>query len=54
MSLDQFFADAERRAADLGDDERSRMPNRLKCARRLIGDVDALERLRTWKSPEER
>ena len=53
-SLDQFFADAERRAADLDVDGRLRMLDRLKNARKLIGSVDALERLRTWKSPEER
>ncbi len=53
-SLDQFFADAERRVADLDADERLRMLDRLKSARKLIGNVDALERLRTWKSPEER
>lgn len=53
-SLDQFFADAERRVADLDADERLRMLDRLKSARKLIGSVDALERLRTWKSPEER
>jgi hypothetical protein len=53
-SLDQFFADAERRVADLDADERLRMLDRLKSARKLIGSVDALERLRTWRSPEER
>jgi hypothetical protein len=53
-SLDQFFADAERRVADLDADERLRMLDRLKSARELIGSVDALERLRSWKSPEER
>jgi hypothetical protein len=53
-SLDQFFADAERRVADLNADKRLRMLDRLKSARELIGSVDALERLRSWKSPEER
>ena len=52
--LEQFFADAERRIADLDSDERLRMLDRLKSARELIGSVDALERLRSWKSPEER
>jgi hypothetical protein len=52
--LDQFFADAERRVADLDTDERLRMLDRLKSAHELIGSVDALERLRFWKSPEER
>ncbi len=52
--LEQFFADAERRVADLDTDERLRMLDRLKSARELIGSVDALERFRSWKSPEER
>jgi hypothetical protein len=52
--LEQFFADAERRVADLDADERLRMLDRLKSARELIGSVDALERFRSWKSPEER
>jgi len=52
--LEQFFADAERRVAELDTDERLRMLDRLKSARELIGSVDALERLRSWKSPEER
>lgn len=52
--LEQFFADAERRVADLDADERLRILDRLKSARELIGSVDALERFRSWKSPEER
>ena len=51
---EQFFADAERRVADLDTDERLRMLDRLKSARELIGSVDALDRFRSWKSPEER
>jgi hypothetical protein len=53
-NLEQFFADAERRVADLDAEERSRMFERLTRARQLIGSVDALERLRSWKTPEER
>jgi hypothetical protein len=52
--LEQFFADAESRAAGLEADGRSRILDRLKRARQLIGSVDALERFRSWKSTEER
>ncbi|NJD63198.1 MAG: hypothetical protein FIA93_10845 [Deltaproteobacteria bacterium] len=53
-NLEHFFADAERRAEGLDADERSKMLDRLGRARQLMGSVDALERLRSWKSPEER
>lgn len=52
--LEQFFADAERRVADLDDDERLAMLDKLKSARELIGSSDALKRFRSWKSPAER
>jgi hypothetical protein len=52
--LEAFFADAEQRLADLPDDERDRILERLRRARELIGGVDALDRFRSWKAPEER
>lgn len=50
----QFFSEAERRAADLGDEERLDLLERLRRARKLIGSIDALEHFMAWKSPEER
>lgn len=52
--IEQFFTDAERRATDLGDEERNRLLDRLKRARELIGTADALEHFMIWKTPEER
>lgn len=52
--LEAFFADAERRAQDLPDEERERTIERLRGARVLIGSTDALERFDTWRAPEER
>ncbi|MHB8831963.1 MAG: hypothetical protein ACYC9V_02135 [Desulfobacteria bacterium] len=53
-NLEQFFADAERRAEGLEPDEQLKMLDRLKRARQLIGSVEALDRFRSWKTPEER
>lgn len=52
--LEAFFADAERRAQDLPDEERERTIERLRRARALIGSTDALERFDAWRAPEER
>lgn len=47
----QFFSEAERRAADLGDGERLKLLERLRLARELIGSIDALEHFMAWRSP---
>ena len=52
--LEEFFADAQRRAQDLPDEERERTIERLRRARTLIGSTDALERFSAWRAPEER
>jgi hypothetical protein len=52
--IEQFFQDAERRAADLGESERVRVLERLKLARGMVGSVDAMDHFIQWKSPEER
>ena len=49
-----FFEDAERRAADLGVEEREPLLDRLRHARALLGGTDARQRLLEWKAPEER
>lgn len=51
--LEEFFADAERRAQDLPDEERERTIERLRRARALIGSTHALERFGAWRAPEE-
>jgi len=52
--IEGFFEDAHRRAAELDEDTRDTILDRLKLARELLGDVDTLRRLRGWRSPEER
>ena len=49
-----FFADAERRAQDLPEEERESTTERLLRARALIGSTDALERFDAWRAPKER
>ncbi|MGB5472429.1 MAG: hypothetical protein WBQ78_03000 [Gammaproteobacteria bacterium] len=52
--LEAFFADAERRLEDLPKDQREHTMERLRRARKLIGSIDTLDRLQSWKAPEER
>lgn len=52
--IEGFFEDAQLRAAELDEDARDAIQDRLKLARALLGDVDALRRFRAWRSPEER
>ena len=52
--IEQFFLDAERRAAALTDNERLKILERLKRARLLIGSADTLDHFMMWRSPDER
>jgi GTP1/Obg family GTP-binding protein len=52
--IEQFFRDAEQRAAGLSDAERLRLLERLKLARKMVGSADALDRFMTWRAPDER
>ena len=52
--IEQFFQDAELRAANLSDSERLKILERLKRARELVGSVDALDHFMAWRSPDER
>ena len=52
--IEQFFQDAEQRAAGLGDEERFKLLGRLKLARTIVGSVDALDRFMAWRAPDER
>ena len=52
--IEQFFLDAERRAANLSGNERLKILERLKRARELVGSVDALDHFMVWRSPDER
>lgn len=51
--IEEFFGDAEERAAQMEDADRGVALERVKRARRLLGSVDALRRLDSWNSPHE-
>jgi hypothetical protein len=53
-SREAFFADAEQRLESLPSDAREQHAARLERARELIGSTDALQRLVSWRTPEER
>lgn len=52
--VEAFFEDARCRAAGLKDPDSTALLERLERARTFLGGVDALERFRAWKAPEER
>ena len=52
--IEQFFQDAAQRAANLSDDKKLKILERLKIARELVGSIDALEHFMKWRSPDER
>ena len=52
--IEQFFTQTERGLADLEESERLKLLDRLRRARELIGNIDALNHFLAWKSPEER
>lgn len=52
--LEEFFADAERRAQDLPGEHPERAMERLRRARGLIGSTDALEQFDAWRASQER
>jgi hypothetical protein len=54
MSVERFLAGVEQEAAELPDNERSHILNRLKLARDFLGSQNPLDFFRSWKTPEER
>jgi len=52
--IEEFFKEAECRIADIAEPENGIFMKRLELARQLIGSMDALQQLATWKTPEER
>lgn len=52
--IEDFFADVERRAANLDEEQKTIVLERLNQARTLIDSTDALQWLAAWKTPEER
>lgn len=52
--VEEFFADAEKRAANLAENEKEIILERLRLARKMVGDSDALRQFRSWRAPDER
>lgn len=52
--IEGFFEDAERRATALPEQQAEDVRNRVRRARALIGETDALGRLLAWQAPDER
>jgi hypothetical protein len=53
MEIEQFFSQAEQRAATLPSDARTKVLERVRLAQKLIGHQDPLDLLREWKAPAE-
>ncbi|KAA0675822.1 hypothetical protein [Roseomonas genomospecies 6] len=54
MSVEQFLAGVEARAADLPEADRDQLRERLRLARAFLGTQNPLDFFRSWKTPEER
>ncbi|TFW72337.1 hypothetical protein C3Y98_04325 [Methylotenera oryzisoli] len=52
--IDEFFKDAQLRTTELSESDRQTVERRLTEARKLLGTLDALDRFKEWRSPEER
>jgi hypothetical protein len=52
--IEDFFADVERRTANLDEEQKAIVLERLNQARELIDSTNALLWLAAWKTPEER
>ncbi len=52
--IEDFFADVERRAANLEENQKTAVLERLALARKMVDTTDALRWLAAWKTPEER
>lgn len=52
--IEAFFADAERQFADLNDDKKVVILERLKLGREMVGCTDALQWFGSWQTPDER
>lgn len=53
-SIHAYFMAAERELEGLAEAERVHLRGRLSEARTLVGDLDALEKLKAWRTPLER
>lgn len=54
MAVERFFADAEERLINLGNERRQHLEERLKLARAMMGSIDPLDFIENWQAPDER
>lgn len=52
--IEKFFQDVETRVAGFSNDQKQKVLERLKLARKMLGSIDALEHFFAWRSPDER
>jgi hypothetical protein len=53
VRVQEFFTDADRRVAELSEERRAALLERLARAREVLGSLDALRYLEGWRTPEE-
>lgn len=54
MTVERFFADAEKRLKSTGGERRKRLEERLTLARAMMESVDPLDFIEVWLAPDER
>ncbi|MGO7042178.1 hypothetical protein ACCS60_27905 [Rhizobium acaciae] len=54
MTVERFFADADDRLGGVDDQRRQRLAERLALARAMMGSIDPLDFIESWKAPDER
>lgn len=54
MVVERFFTDAEARLEGAQEERKQRLKERLALARQMMGSVDPLDFIDSWKSPEDR
>lgn len=54
MVVERFFQDVEVRLTNAGDEQRRVLAERVTLARQMMGNIDPLELLQTWRAPEDR
>ncbi len=51
--IEQFFLQAEQKIAGLDEDSKEILLERLGRARDMVGNLDALDQLLKWRTPDE-
>jgi len=54
MVVERFFTDVEDRLAEVADEQRQFLEERVKLARQMMGSIDPLEFVRNWRAPDDR